>query len=254
MTDLERELGGLCDTLAKSTVAVRARGGAGAGVVWPGKNIVVTNAHVATSRRVAIVFASGEEVRGDVVRRDERADLALLQAHGSHAVPAAIRDPAGLRAGELLVAFGHPLGVHNVLTTGIAHAAGAAGAHFVRAALRLMPGNSGGPLADARGRVVGINSMVADGIAYAVRSDRVQQFVDAHAAPHAGLALAPIALGDRTSAYVVLAIEIGGLADSAGLRPGDVLGDTALGALRRGAAFEVARGGRPLRIEVRAAA
>lgn len=182
--DVERELEALAEFLAASTVAVQVGGrggGAGSGVIWSADGAIVTNAHVARGRSAHVVLHDGRRFRAHVESRHERRDLALLRIDADGLRPVFRRDPATVRAGELLVAVGHPLGIPNALTMGVAHAPVAHdGRRFVQADLRLAPGNSGGPLADVRGRVVGINSMVVGGgLALAVPVDDVQRFVDA---------------------------------------------------------------------------
>ena len=131
--------------------------------------MIVTNAHVAGRVEAEIVLSDGRSFAGRVERRDARRDLALIRIDARGLPAATVRDPAEVRVGEVLVAVGHPLGIPNALTMGIAHAAvGDGPRRFVQADLRLAPGNSGGPLADVHGRVVGINSMVAGGLALAV--------------------------------------------------------------------------------------
>ena len=182
MTDaVRRALETLAGELRASTVAVRlGREGAGSGVIWSSDGAIVTNAHVASRRFAEVVLSDGRRFTARLAARDARRDLALLWIDADGLRAAATRDPRGLRPGELLVAVGHPLGIPNALTMGIAHAGlGEGRRRFVAADLRLAPGNSGGPLADAEGRVVGINSMVvAGGLALAVPSDDVQRFVD----------------------------------------------------------------------------
>ncbi|MBV9439528.1 MAG: trypsin-like peptidase domain-containing protein [Candidatus Eremiobacteraeota bacterium] len=170
----------LATRLRAITVAVRVgRAGAGSGVIWRGDGTIVTNAHVASRAIVEIELADGRRFSARVERRDARRDLAVLYVDAG-ALPAAfVRDPVTLRAGELVVALGHPFGIANALTMGIVHApVGDGRRRLVQADLLLAPGNSGGPLADARGRVVGINSMVvAGGLALAVPSGEIARFV-----------------------------------------------------------------------------
>jgi serine protease Do len=112
-----------------------------------------------------------------VIRLERERDLALLEtgALGS-ARPAEIGDSDSLRAGQLVVALGNPLGMPGAVAAGVIHAA-ARGGRWIQADLRLAPGNSGGMLADAAGRVVGITTMIADGLALAVPSNEVATFV-----------------------------------------------------------------------------
>jgi len=240
--DLER----LAETLRASTVAVRLRGdGAGSGVIWSSDGTIVTNAHVASRAEAEVVLSDGRRFAGRVERRDAARDLALLRIDAIGLPAAAVRDPAEIRVGEVLVAVGHPLGIPNALTMGIAHAAVTEGSRrFVQADLRLAPGNSGGPLADVHGRVVGINSMVVGGLALAVPADDVQRFVGAATAPaRLGVHLAPVQLRDGRGALLVVAVEPGGRAERSGLIVGDVLLARDAERLRYARTLEVIRGG-----------
>ncbi|MEA2666680.1 MAG: serine protease Do [Candidatus Eremiobacteraeota bacterium] len=249
MGALERDLEALAEGLRAATVAVRlGQAGAGSGVVWAADGAIVTNAHVASGPTAEVVLSDGRSFAARVERRDAQRDLALLRIAADGLTPAEVRDPADLRTGEVLVAVGHPLGVPNAISMGIAHAAPGEGRRrFVQADLRLLPGNSGGPLADARGRVVGINSMVVGGLALAVPSDDVQRFVGAlPAQAPLGIHVAPARLRDGRAALVVLAVEPESRAARAGLRVGDALLAREPERLRFASALELLRGGVPL--------
>ena len=242
---IERDLEALAERLRTSTVAVRlGRGGAGSGVIWASDGAIVTNAHVASGPVAEVVLSDGRSFRARVERRDERRDLALLRI-GASGLPAAFtRDARDVRVGEVLVAVGHPLGIPNALTMGIAHAAVTAGSRFVQADLMLAPGNSGGPLADVHGRVVGINSMVVGALALAVPSGDVQRFVGAVATPSLlGVHLAPAWLRDGRDVLAIVAVEPGSRAARAGLIAGDIVLARDAERLRFATALNVLRGG-----------
>jgi serine protease Do len=253
-SELETDLAALAAGLVASTVTVRsARGaGSGSGVVWSAGGTIVTNAHVAMTASLEIEFADGRRLRGTVERRDERRDLASVRIPPGDLTPASYRDPSTLRVGEFAAAFGHPLGVRNVLSTGIVHAPYRAGGdHFVRADVKLAPGNSGGALADAAGNVVGINSMVAGGLALAVPADDVRRFLgEIVPAPRLGVRLAPVALGTGRSGFVVLGTEPDSVAERSGIIAGDVLLVRNLTRLATASRLELLRGGTPLRITI----
>jgi serine protease Do len=243
--------------LRASTVAIHSgRGaGSGSGVIWSADGAIVTNAHVARTASVVVDLADGRRVRGTVERRDERRDLARVRIAAGGLQPAQQRDPCDLHVGEFVAAFGHPLGVRDVLSTGILFARHRPGANrFVRADLKLAPGNSGGALADAAGRVVGINSMVAGGLALAIPADDVARFMGdaAAAAPRLGVRLAPVRLADR-EAFAVLATEPGSAAERSGMIPGDIILAPRLERLAAARSLDILRGGNALTIAIVAA-
>jgi serine protease Do len=204
---LAGDLAAATERLRAVTVAVHAgaptrRGlrptGHGSGVVWRRDGLVVTNAHVATTPHTVVTLPDGRRVAAQVVARDPSRDLALVQLDTAALPPGALTPatpgaPSRLRPGEVVLAFGHPLGHANALAAGIVHAAGDAApppwlrsrhgappVRVVRADVRLLPGNSGGPLADAAGRVVGINAMVVGGLGVAISVDEVAELVRAY--------------------------------------------------------------------------
>jgi serine protease Do len=170
----------LAARLAGITVEVRSHGRgssagapAGAGVVWCGDGLILTNAHVAEGP-VTVVLPDRRVLRARLAARDVEHDLAALVVEATGLSAAEIGDSDALRVGELVLAIGNPHGVVRALSAGLVHAAGR---RFIQADLRLAPGNSGGPLADARGRVVGLNAMIVGGLAVAVPSLAGWRFV-----------------------------------------------------------------------------
>ncbi len=107
---------------------------------------------------------------------------------------------------------------------------------FIQADIRLYPGNSGGPLVDARGRVVGINAMVGGGLAFAIPSRVVQHFlndvqqitrriylgVQMLTVPLNPQLRQPLSIHQETAA-LIMTIETGSLAETAGLLVGDLV-------------------------------
>jgi serine protease Do len=151
----------------------------GSGVIWNARGDIVTNAHVATGDGTGIVDVTGRRSVGRVIMRDKDRDLALIQVIPVTQAPAAdIGDSDSVRAGQLVIALGNPLGLTGAVAAGIIHNAGpVARRDWIQADVRLAPGNSGGMLADAMGRVIGITTMIANGLAFAVPSNEVDAFV-----------------------------------------------------------------------------
>ena len=236
--------GRLVEEARRSVVEVTSGGrGAGAGVIWPGEGLVLTNDHVVSGgsrggrrgrRRggVRVALPDGRTFGAEVTKRDAGLDLALLRLDGSpdglSAAP--VGDSGSLRVGELVFAVGHPWGRTGVATAGVVSGLDRApfrGRGYVRSDVSLAPGNSGGPLLNARGEVVGINAMISDGFALSVPSNDASAWVtgSAEARSHRrlGVGVVPAGMRGGEEGLVVAAVEEGGPAGTAGILVGDVL-------------------------------
>ncbi|HVT39412.1 MAG TPA: trypsin-like peptidase domain-containing protein [Gemmatimonadaceae bacterium] len=168
----------------------------GSGVVWRREGdagvLVVSNAHVADKMPITVIGPDGRDYAAMLIARDAQRDLSLMHIAGgiSDLVSARHSRRSPLRAGEFVMAVGHPFGVQNAVSTGVVHAVGPLATEvaiprpqreleWVQADVRLGPGNSGGPLIDAEGIVVGINTMIAGGLALAVPLASIVSFVRA---------------------------------------------------------------------------
>ncbi len=103
--------GEVAERLRRSTVQiVEGRRGSGSGVIWDAGGVIVTNAHVASRDRTRVELWDGRSFEGQVTSRDVRRDLAVVKIPADGLPAAAPGDSASLRAGELVVAVGNPLG------------------------------------------------------------------------------------------------------------------------------------------------
>jgi serine protease Do len=210
------------DRLRRSTVQVEGpTGGSGSGVIWRADGLVVTNAHVARRANGRIQLADGRVAQATVAARDPQLDLALLEADVKDLPAAVAGDSDELRVGEIVLAAGSPYGYAGTVTVGVIHAR--SNQRWIEADLRLGPGNSGGPLADAGGRIVGINTMVASGVALAIPSNTVERFVARRGKParRLGVTVEPVSMPQF--GLLIVEVEAGGAAQSAGLQVGDIL-------------------------------
>jgi serine protease Do len=239
---------------------VRQRAAGGSGVILHPDGYIVTNAHVvAYARRVrvtvptlsvagsSIVRPTGRTRDATIVGVDRETDLALLKIEekGLPALP--LGDSDRLRQGNLVLAFGSPLGLENSVTLGVVSAVGRQRAPedpmvYVQTDAPINPGNSGGPLVDTTGHVVGINTHIlsqsggSEGIGFAVPSNIVrtvfEQLRTTGRVRRGTLGVLTqtitpvIAQGlalSRTSGVIISDVAPNGPGDRAGLKPGDVV-------------------------------
>lgn len=233
----------MIEGVQRSVVQVRSSGrGVGAGVIWPGDGLVLTNHHVVSGRRrrgnIRVALRGGRTLEADVVKSGLDLDLALLRLEGDHGdLPAApVGDSDALRVGELVYAIGHPWGSVGAVSAGIVGGVGelrgpgrGSSARYVRSDVALAPGNSGGPLLNARGEVVAINAMIFGLMALSIPSNEAQAWVAGERRPRLGIRVLPVELPAflrreaGTAGLVIAGLETGGAADMAGLLVGDVL-------------------------------
>lgn len=232
-----------------ASLRVRSRFGDGAGSasVLTGDGFLLTSAHVVEGvGTVSAAFSNGSEVTADVVGRDAFSDLAVLRARAEVPDPVTLGDATKLQVGQLVVAVGNPLGLAGSVTAGIISALGRSLPttqgrvvdEVIQTDAALNPGNSGGVLADSRGRMIGVSTAVAGiGVGLAVpinettqriisalmTSGRVRRAWLGIAGSQAPLPPALVKKLGRRDGLRVAQVIAGSPADSAGLRPGDIL-------------------------------
>lgn len=231
---------------AASPSIVRVEGGRRhptSGLVWDSTH-VVTVAH-GVEREDVIVVAEGVEHKARVVGRDESTDLALLEVAGASLKAANFDDGAQLKVGQWVLRLGRP-GETVRATSGILSTLGhqpfrsPRGGEidrFVEADAAHHPGFSGGPLLTLEGTVVGLTStglMRRTSLTIPTSTLRrvVTQLLSHGKVPksYLGLKLQPVQLpedvqkntGDEIG-LLVLSVEKGGPAESAGITYGDTV-------------------------------
>lgn len=188
------------DPSAPSSYEPDQRGGSG--VLVDSAGYIVTNAHVVEdARRVQVMIPRGRNGAGAVragagnrlldariVGVDEETDLALLKVEGGPYPALDLADSDQLAAGQLVLAFGSPLGLENSVTMGIVSATARQldpddPMIYIQTDAPINPGNSGGALVDTDGRLVGINTLIysqsggSEGLGFAAPSNIVRAVV-----------------------------------------------------------------------------
>jgi serine protease Do len=217
----------------------------GSAFLWSDGTVAVTNAHVVgEAEEVRLLDRHGNDLTALVIARDPVRDVAVLSVpEGTQGLHLA---PATPELGDEVFALGAPLGIDFTLTEGRISTL----ARQVEIAVPILmlqhdaavnPGSSGGPLVDAEGRLVGMNSQIADGsrmfvgIAYAIPASELQRIVTGLVEetlppfPPLGLTARPVdrqiaeTLGIDAQGLLIDAVAPGSLAETAGLKPGDIL-------------------------------
>ena len=225
--------------------------GSGSGVLISPDGLILTNNHVVDGAEEIEVSGADERRHGArVLGRDPDTDLAVLRASTSERLPSAeLANSKLVRAGQVAIAIGNPLGFEQTVTAGIVSAVGRSLraqngrtiGDVIQTDAALNPGNSGGPLVSTKAEVIGINTamiMGAQGICFSVASNtartilsqilrhgrvrRAQIGIVGHQTPIAR-AVAERAGLTNLSGVRVVEVQGGSPADMADVRRGDIL-------------------------------
>ncbi|WP_062644704.1 S1C family serine protease [Streptomyces maremycinicus] len=213
--------------------------------------------------KVTATFPDGKKYDAEVVGHAQGYDVAVIKLKNapSNLKPLTLGDSDKVAVGDSTIAIGAPFGLSNTVTTGIisaknrpvASSDGTSSAASYMSALQtdasINPGNSGGPLLDASGNVIGINSAIQStgsgglggttqsgsiGLGFAIPINQAryvaQQLIKTGEPVYAKIG-ASVSLADSTEGAKITetaeggssAVESGGPAAQAGLKPGDVI-------------------------------
>ncbi|GAB3449318.1 trypsin-like peptidase domain-containing protein [Streptomonospora sediminis] len=238
-------------------------GGNGSGFVIENDHVVTNNhvATALEDGDIEVAYSNGATSGASIVGGESASDVAVLKLEDPIQVqPLEFGDSDKVTVGDQVIAIGAPLGLAGTVTTGIVsavdrsvHVGDSAESEELLDALQtdaaINPGNSGGPLVDAQGRVIGVNTAIATmgggaesggqsgsiGLGFAIPSSEVEEVVDEIIGDNGnggsggggaaiGADLDPqYDQGARIGAADGAAVDPGGPADQAGLRPGDVI-------------------------------
>ena len=171
----------------------------GSGVIVDAEGYILTNAHVvAGARKLQVRIAFGPQTAGTSILKakgklmdarligfDSETDLAVLKIQTGPAPFLELGNSDLLRPGQIVLAFGSPLGLENSVTMGVISAVARQlkpedPMIYIQTDAPINPGNSGGPLVDTDGRVVGINTSIysysggSEGIGFAAPGNIVR--------------------------------------------------------------------------------
>ena len=214
------------------------------------------------SNALQVILSNGKKVDAQLVGTDSATDLAVLKINAANVTTVAqFGNSNSIAAGQDVLAIGSPMGSEyaNTVTKGIVSAknrtlkAGTDGTltSVIQTDAAINSGNSGGPLINMAGQVIGINSMKLssdnegssiEGMGFAIPSNEVvsiiNQLIKNGKIERPALGIGMVDLSNVTTdqqqsvlklpssvskGVVVMQVENGSAADSAGLKQYDVI-------------------------------
>lgn len=288
LTDFSNGLTAAVEKAGASTILVDARKRYPASGIAYADDLVLTADHVVTREDdIKVLLPDGKSLSATIAGRDPGSDLALLRLAEKSLSPAKTSD--SIKIGQLVLALGRPNSAGMQASWGIVTAISGPARTFRGGMLdeyfqtetTPYPGFSGGPLINTEGEVLGLNtSGLTRGSSLTIPVKVAWRIADALAKHgtvkrgYLGIRTQPVDVTEssrqalkreQSHGLLVLWLEEGGPAASAGLLVGDILvavsgqavGDAddlfaALGSdtVGKSIAVEVLRGGRPETVNV----
>jgi serine protease Do len=141
--------------------------GFGSGFIVDPTGVVVTNNHVVRDITVVeVTLQDGRKFTSKDIRRDPKADLAVVKLDTKEALPfLEFGDSDAMEVGDRVLAVGAPFGLTGSVTSGIVSGKSRnlnlnLYEDFLQTDAAVNPGNSGGPLVNMEGKVVGLTAAI----------------------------------------------------------------------------------------------
>ncbi len=234
--------------ISPSVVAVQARRSFySSGVLWK-SGVVVSSAH--TIRRdddIGLTLGDGNPAKGKLVGKDPGTDLAVIAFEPATGTPVSNATSDGIRVGDVAMIVGRSPNSGPNASFGIVSAVsgpwrswrGGQLDQYIRLDATLFAGSSGGAVIDQNGRVLGIATNALSRVAgLAVPASTVNRVVEVilkkGSVPTAylGVGLHPVPVPEslqqklsikNSEGLMILAVDSGGPAESAGILIGDIV-------------------------------
>ena len=221
----------------------------GSGVIASENGYVLTNNHVIEGAdEIQVALHDGRSVEAKLVGTDPESDLAVLKIELQELIAINLGKSEDILVGDVVLAIGNPFGVGQTVTMGIVSATGRDSVgistyeNFIQTDAAINPGNSGGALINAHGHLIGINTAIYSrsggsmGIGFAIPVDTaidiMQQLIQTGSVARGWLGIEVQAISPAlaesfglkdTKGVIIAGVLRQGPADTAGLRPGDVI-------------------------------
>lgn len=228
----------------------------GSGVIISDDGLIVTNNHVVDGAdEITITLTNKKTYKATLVGADPSSDLAVLKIEEKGLPYLVYGNSDEAKLGQWVLAIGYPLNLDVTVTAGIVSAksrsininekqSSTPVESFIQTDAAVNPGNSGGALINTNGELIGINSAIASptgsyaGYSYAIPVNIVKKVVSdivkfgtvqrafiGISYPKEGLSdeeKAKQGIKDVDGVYV-LETPVGGAANAAGIKKGDVV-------------------------------
>ncbi len=213
--------------------------GSGSGIIISSDGYIVTNEHVIDgAQEITVILNTGEECTATLTGKDSKTDLAVLKIDKTNLPAATLGDSTTVKAGELAVAIGNPLGqeLAGTVTAGVVSAVNRTMTvdnktyNLIQTDAAINPGNSGGALVNKYGEVIGINTIKlsnteVEGIGFAIAISEAKPIISqlSENGYVSGRPLVGISVTEMKSGLYVENVNEGSGAQKAGLAKGDLI-------------------------------
>jgi hypothetical protein len=174
----------IAERATPSIVSIRTPDGFGTGFVVKENGWIVTNLHVVASAERALVALPDRKIFPvlEVINASPPHDLVILRIDAKGLPVLQLGKTSGLRAGEPVVAIGHPLGLSDTVSNGLLSAVRKIDNLVVlQVSAPIAPGSSGGPIFNEQGEVIGVATAILAGgqnLNLGLPADYVQALMD----------------------------------------------------------------------------
>jgi serine protease Do len=173
------------EKLNQTVIQVATPTGNGTGFYLKSFGLIVTNNHVINGYSEAVISGAGfKKTLAEVLFFDPVFDLAFIKAPEGLEMPdTPLGDSKTARAGDSIIAIGHPFGISFTATQGIISKSDSQfnNISYLQVDAAINPGNSGGPLLNTAGEIIGVNTfIIANGnsLGFALPSNTLKESLE----------------------------------------------------------------------------
>lgn len=155
----------IAERFTPAVVSVRTPGGLGTGFVIRPDGWIVTNLHVLAGADQVLVVLPNKQAYPvvEVINASAPHDLVVIKIDAKN-LPTLTLSEDEVKAGEPVVAIGHPLGLEDTVSNGLVSAVRETEEiTILQISAPIAPGSSGGPLFNDRGEVIGVATAILRG-------------------------------------------------------------------------------------------